>query len=190
MSAQQPGGPPPDLHMRADIETDVRDLFQTVFVEPGGEFWPSATRNRRRPADGTPGFQPDLHFGREGVVIAPPTQGDDRDRTHVFMRWRWGGVHLPHPSAPARRLCVAATGNWVTVEGLTILEVTGGELDIEKELITGPEHIYARRLVDWLSVYAQLGLVTEGRPVGMASAMVKPAAEFFGSERRGDAATS
>ncbi|HEX6165479.1 MAG TPA: hypothetical protein VFZ30_01745, partial [Acidimicrobiales bacterium] len=56
--------------------------------------------------------------------------------------------------------------------------------DVEQELITGPDHIYARRLVDWLSVYAQLGRVTEGRPVGMASAMVKPAAEFFGFEPR------
>jgi hypothetical protein len=184
MSAHQPDGPPRDLDIRADIENDVRDLFQTVFVEPDGGFWPPGRSNVPRPGDETPGFQPDLHFGREGVVIAPPTRNDERDRTHVFMRWRWGGVHLPHPRRLGGRLNVQPTGNWVTVEGLTILEVTGGELDVEQELITGPEHIYARRLVDWLSVYAQLGLVTAGRPVGMASAMVKPAAEFFGFEPR------
>jgi hypothetical protein len=190
MSAQQPDEPPRDLHIRADIENDVRDLFQTVFVEPDGEFWPSEAPSVRRSGDDSPGFEPDLHFGRRGVVIAPPTRNDDSDRTHVFMRWRWGGVHLPHPRRLGGRLHVQPTGNWVTVEGLTILEVTGGELDLEHELVTGPDHIYARRLVDWLSVYAQLGLVTEGRPVGMASAMVKPAAEFFGTEPRSDTVIS
>ena len=181
MSAHQPDGLR-DLHIRADIENDVRDLFQTVFVEPAGRFWPSGGSSAPGLGDKTPGFQPDVQFGREGVVIAHPTRNDEHESTHVFMRWRWGGVHLPHPDSLGPRVLAAATGNWVTVEGLTVLEVTGGDLDIEEEVIAGPENIYARRLVDWLSVYAQLGLVIEGRPVGMASAMVKPATEFFGSE--------
>jgi hypothetical protein len=171
VSAHQPEGSPPELHIREAIEQDVRDLFAELFAE-------QAPDDETRVA----GFQPDLGFGREGVVIAPSTRNDDRDRTYVFMRWRWGGVHVPDPDRRGRRLPFVPTGNWVTVEGLTILEVTRGDLNVEEELITGPEHIYARRLVDWLSVYAQLGLVAEGRAVGMASTMVKPAREFFGSE--------
>jgi hypothetical protein len=180
MSQQQPPRPTHDLDLRHDVERDVRDLFETLFVEPNGRFWPSDERFvPREEEDRVPGFAPDSGFGRDGVVIAPPVPGDDQAVSHVFMRWRWTGIDRPHPARRGRRLSSRGTGNWVTVDGLTILEVTGGEVDSDGERIVAPERIYARRLVDWLSVYAQLGLVMEGRPVGLASTEVTSAAEFF-----------
>ena len=54
----------------------------------------------------------------------------------------------------------------MTVEGITTLEITGATMD--GETIVGGE-THARRFVDWLSVYAQLGFVAPARPIGRAS---------------------
>jgi hypothetical protein len=56
---------------------------------------------------------------------------------------------------------VAPTGNPVLVEGLTAIESVGGE------------EFRARWFVDWLSVYAQLGVVAPGRPVKMQNVEVR-----------------
>ncbi|HET6953168.1 MAG TPA: hypothetical protein VFI47_22490, partial [Acidimicrobiales bacterium] len=48
------------------------------------------------------------------------------------------------------------TGNQVTVEGLTVLEERA-------------DGVYARRFVDWLSVYSQMGIISPGRPIGRSS---------------------
>jgi hypothetical protein len=182
MSEQQPPRPPHDLDVRPDVERDVRDAFEKLFVEPNGEFWPSDEPFVPREEDDlVAGFAPDRGFGRDGVVIAPPVPGDDQAVSHVFMRWRWTGIDRPHSARRGRRLPTRGTGNWVTVEGLTVLEVAGGELDAEGERVVGAERIFARRLVDWLSVYAQLGLVMEGRPAGLPSTVVTSATEFFGT---------
>jgi hypothetical protein len=172
----------PDIDVRTGVERDTRDLFETVFVEPNGEFWPpNQPFVPREGEDREAGFQPYPGFGRDGVVIAAPAPGAEGPVSHVFMRWRWTGIDRPHPDRRGRRLPNRGTGNWVTVDGLTILEVTGGEIDVDGERIVAPERIYARRLVDWLSVYAQLGLVLEGRPVGLPSTVVTSATEFFGT---------
>jgi hypothetical protein len=90
---------------------------------------------------------------------------------HV-VRWRYHGHHDPDPSLrdragnPARQVKRASspTGNPVTVDGLTVVE---RNLDGKVRL---------QRFVDWLNVYAQLGIAFEGRPVGMGRDPEPPAA--------------
>jgi hypothetical protein len=109
-------------------------------------------------ADG--GYRLVREFGNGGAITACVGWR----RTMTFVRWRWRGYHVApddvrpkHDQPDDRR--DRRTGNPVTVEGLTVLE-------------SRPDGVYARRFVDWASVYGQLGLAFSGRPVGMANSVL------------------
>jgi hypothetical protein len=97
-------------------------------------------------------------FGDGGSLTSSARDGLSQ---YVLVRWQWTGRH--QPVEEVRRLGASflsrPTGNAVVIEGLTIVE--------QRE-----EGLFIRRLVDWLSVYAQLGMVSVGRPVGMANIQV------------------
>ena len=98
-------------------------------------------------------------FGDEGIVGGASDSGN----AFTFVRWRWVGRHDGAiPSRIGDAEMVAPTGNPVVVEGLTAVEVTG-EGDFR-----------ARWFVDWLSVYAQLGVVVQGRPAKMEHIDLRP----------------
>lgn len=112
------------------------------------------------------GFRLVDEFGDGGAVTACVGWR----RTMTFVRWRWHGYHVapddvrkeqdePNDRRDRR------TGNPVTVEGLTVLE-------------SRPDGVYARRFVDWASVYGQLGLAFNGRPVGMANTVLVELADL------------
>jgi hypothetical protein len=96
-------------------------------------------------------------FGDGGVVT-----GTSSTSEFTFVRWQWRGHHeAPIPSLIGEGEMVRATGNRVIADGLTVVEArrTDGLF-------------FARWYVDWLAVYAQLGIVAPGRPVGMARTQV------------------
>ena len=104
-------------------------------------------------------------FGDGGAVQGTASA----DRVFTFVRWKWVGRHLesipsridPYDDEEDRKLVARPTGNLVEVQGLTVIEErSGGEK-------------YARWFVDWLSVYAQLGIVSPGRPVGLAQTEIR-----------------
>jgi hypothetical protein len=138
-----PESPDEDTARRvAEVRDDVTQQFEQYF-EPIGE-----------------GFEQDAGFGDNGVVTGTSSKG-----TFTFVRWRWTGLHTGRVSRfdgerPDDRLrpyfMAQGTGNQVTVEGLTVLEQRG-------------EDVYARRFVDWLSVYSQMGIITPGRPIPRTS---------------------
>ena len=114
------------------------------------------------------GYQRIETFGENGVLEATTSDG----RTFTIVRWELRGRHYrPVPSPSGDTTVVGATGNPVRVDGLTIVERLNGEFR-------------ARRYVDWLSVYAQLGVVFAGRPVGMAQAEVLDPSDLMRKQRR------
>ena len=133
----------------AMIETDVQVALQRYF--------PADPRPDREPMQGyeTVGFR--AKGGLRG------TDAETGDEVHV-VRWRWRGYDGPAEGSDrtqrggGREL----TGNAVVVNGVSIVEQTDAGL-------------FIHRFVDWLSVYAQLGMVTEGRPVGMGRVEVRDA---------------
>jgi hypothetical protein len=127
-----------------EVEEDVGRLLGS-YLEPIGD-----------------GFEVEGGFGDEGVVTGSSSRG-----RFTFVRWRWRGRHTgavsrfdgEAPDESRHYFSMAkGTGNEVTVEGLTVLEERDGE-----------DGTFARRFVDWLSVYSQMGIISPGRPVGRSS---------------------
>lgn len=104
------------------------------------------------------GYVPVESFGLQGEF-----RGTDfrNDKAFRVFRWRWHGRHEPGDADPTAR-AGRPTGNNVEVNGLTIVEPGSTDDDFT-----------IRRFVDWLSVYAQLGIVFEGRPIGLAQTEVR-----------------
>ena len=145
-SKQGPRGGDGDTPQRLDeVERDVERLL-------GGYITAD-------PAVEGEGFHLEGGFGDGGYVTGTAETGQ-----FTFVRWRWRGRHTgrvnrfdgERPDDTRPFLMARGTGNAVTVEGLTILEQRD-------------DGIYARRFVDWLSVYSQMGLISPSRPIGRAS---------------------
>jgi hypothetical protein len=140
---------PEERDRRPEVESDVRTTFERFLTETEAE---EEEEEEVAPENRT-GYRTLDSFGDQGVVEA--TVGGSK---FTFVRWRWNGHHrgsIPMIDDEVQTF-VRPTGNRVSVDGLTILE--------ERE-----DGVYARRFIDWLSVYAQMGLVFAGRPVGMAN---------------------
>jgi hypothetical protein len=130
------------------VREDVARRLGPFFVEDEDDDVPS-------------GFTTTSTFGDDGVVEGASETGS----AFTFVRWQWRGRHegsIPTQDGPD---LVGPTGNPVLVEGLTVVEARDdGEFR-------------ARWFVDWLSVYAQLGLVMAGRPTRMENIEVRDAIE-------------
>ena len=137
---------------------------------PNGPFWPGEHYEFLPGEDDRVGFLPDETFGRMGLVLARRTD----EQPFAAMRWQWRGIHAADVSKP---------------DGTPLLE-HGQPGDRRRDhdardhrrhygrrdIVGGETH--ARRFVDWLSVYAQLGFVIEGRPVGMQATEVRSARTY------------
>jgi len=104
--------------------------------------------------DVSAGYSTAEDFGDNGIVEGSADGGNG----FTFVRWRWAGRHEePIPARAGGPDLVEPTGNPVVVEGITAVEMDAqGEWRV---------HWF----VDWLSVYAQLGVVAQGRPTKMAN---------------------
>ena len=129
------------------VQDDVTARLGPFFVADGREFV---------------GYEAVETFGDGGIVAG---ESDEKHR-FTFVRWRWHGRHLGEiPSRFGAAVVAAPTGNPVVVDGLTVVE--------NRE----DRDFRARWFVDWLSVYAQLGVVVAGRPTRMAKVEVRSAFE-------------
>jgi hypothetical protein len=108
--------------------------------------------------DKVSGFEAVESFGNDGIVAATSDEGNP----FTFVRWRWRGRHEGEiPSRLGGADVAAPTGNPVVVDGLTVVE-DRRDGDFR-----------ARWFVDWLSVYAQIGVVVPGRPIRMENVEVR-----------------
>jgi hypothetical protein len=106
----------------------------------------------------------------EGKVAIDASLGNAswRSDTSTFfaVRWTLAGKHTG-PIAGFGHTQITATGNPVTVSALTIVEDTanGAALvdDLDSALRSG--RIVFHRFVDWLAVFAQIGVLHLGRPM-------------------------
>ena len=115
--------------------------------------------------DGT--FSPDESIG----------QSQWRSETSEFfaIRWRFQGRHtgtidgFGHTSIPA-------TGNEVSISGLTLVEntVPGQKVPRDLEKLLHSKTVTFHRFIDWLSVFAQLGVLHLGRPMSLSKISVVP----------------
>ena len=121
----------------------ARQVEEQVIARLGRYFTPSTV------GDVKEGYSTAEDFGDNGIVEGGSNSGNG----FTFVRWRWAGRHeAPLPARTAGPDLVQETGNPVIVEGVTAVEV-----DPQGEW-------RAHWFVDWLSVYAQLGVVAQGRP--------------------------
>jgi hypothetical protein len=85
------------------------------------------------------------------------------------VRWRFEGRHVG-PIPGFGHTSIAPTGNTVTVSGLTLVEHTtpgkpAGD-DLDKLLRSGT--VVFHRFIDWLAVFAQIGVLHLGRPMSIS----------------------
>jgi hypothetical protein len=98
------------------------------------------------------------------------------DTSEFFaVRWRFEGRHVG-PIPGFGHTSIAPTGNHVSVSGLTLVENTApgkptGD-DLEKLLRSGT--VAFHRFIDWLAVFAQIGVLHLGRPMSISDIRFVP----------------
>ena len=108
----------------------------------------------------------------DGGFFADPSIGESTwlsDSSEFFaIRWRFEGRHVG-PIPGFGQTSIGATGNSVSVSGLTLVENTApGQTtgdDLESLLRSGT--VVFHRFIDWLAVFAQLGVLHLGRPMSI-----------------------
>jgi hypothetical protein len=105
----------------------------------------------------------------DGKISADRTIGDStwrNDKSEFFaVRWRFSGRHV-RPIPGFGHTVIPPTNNEVTVSGLTLVENTvPGQVvdDIDKVLRSNT--VVFHRFIDWLAVFAQIGVLHLGRPM-------------------------
>ena len=91
------------------------------------------------------------------------------------IRWRFEGRHIG-PIPGFGHTSIAPTGNMVSVSGLTLVEntapgTTTGD-DLESLLRSGT--VVFHRFIDWLAVFAQIGVLHLGRPMSISDIRFGP----------------
>jgi hypothetical protein len=100
-----------------------------------------------------------------------------RSETSEFfaVRWRYDGQHV-RPIDGFGHIQIPPTQNMVSVSGLTLVEHTApGQTvddDLDKLLRSGP--IVFHRFIDWLAVFAQIGVLHLGRPMSISEITFGP----------------
>ena len=94
---------------------------------------------------------------------------------HFAIRWRFDGVHTGRIPGFGHTF-IEATSNKVSVSGLTLVEntVPGQPVphDLDELLRSGT--LVFQRYVDWLAVFAQLGVLHLGRPMSIGDIRFGP----------------
>jgi hypothetical protein len=84
------------------------------------------------------------------------------------IRWRFEGRHTG--SIPGfGHTSIAPTGNMVSVSGLTLVQntVPGTSIDDDLDSLLRSGTIVFHRFIDWLAVFAQIGVLHLGRPMSI-----------------------
>ncbi len=91
------------------------------------------------------------------------------DTSEFFaLRWRFDGTHTG-PIPGFGHTFIEATGNKVSVSGLTLVEskVPGQSVRGDLVDVLRSKTVTFHRFVDWLAVFAQLGVLHLGRPMSL-----------------------
>jgi hypothetical protein len=112
-------------------------------------------------------FAPDASIGQ-----ATWRNGDSE---FFAVRWRFDGTHTGRIPGFGHTF-IEPTGNKISVSGLTLVENTKpGEpvpADLDKLLRSGT--VVFQRFIDWLAVFAQLGVLHLGRPMSIGDIRFVP----------------
>ncbi len=97
------------------------------------------------------------------------------DSEFFAVRWRFDGTHTGRIPGFGHTF-IEATGNSISVSGLTLVENTkpGASVpgDLDKLLREGT--VVIQRFIDWLAVFAQLGVLHLGRPMAIGDIRFVP----------------
>ena len=90
------------------------------------------------------------------------------------VRWRFDGKHTGKIPGFGHTF-IEATGNMISVPGLTLVEntVPGQQVDDLDKLLRGGTIVF-QRFIDWLAVFAQLGVLHLGRPMSIGDIRLVP----------------
>jgi hypothetical protein len=95
------------------------------------------------------------------------------------VRWRFSGRHTG--AIPGfGHVEIRATGNEVTVSGLTLVELrqpVDSVDDLDAVLTSGA--VVFHRFIDWLAVFAQIGVLHLGRPMSLGDVKLVPPESAF-----------
>jgi hypothetical protein len=112
-------------------------------------------------------FSPDESIG----------QAQWRSGTSEFfaIRWRFQGRHTG-PIDGFGHTTIPATGNEVSVSGLTLVENTVPGQRVPDDLVELLESktVSFHRFIDWLAVFAQIGVLHLGRPMSLSKIQFAP----------------
>ena len=115
----------------------------------------------------------------EGEFIPDRTIGDANWRSggseFFAVRWKFEGKHTGKIPGFGHTF-IDATGNMVSVPGLTLVENTAPDQplpdDLEDLLRSGT--VVFQRFIDWLAVFAQIGVLHLGRPMSIGDIRFVP----------------
>jgi len=96
------------------------------------------------------------------------------DSEFFAIRWTFDGTHTGRIPGFGHTF-IEATGNKISVSGLTLVENTkpGQQVDDLDKLLRTRTVIF-QRFIDWLAVFAQLGVLHLGRPMSIGDIRFVP----------------
>jgi hypothetical protein len=98
------------------------------------------------------------------------------DSSEFFaVRWRFEGRHVG-PIPGFGHTSIAATGNEVSVSGLTLVEnlAPGRDTGDDLDALLRSGTVVFHRFIDWLAVFAQIGVLHLGRPMSISDIRFVP----------------
>jgi hypothetical protein len=98
------------------------------------------------------------------------------DASEFFaIRWRFDGRHTNRIPGFGHTF-IEATNNTVSVSGLTLVEntVPGQTVTDDLEKLLRTDSIVFQRFIDWLAVFAQIGVLHLGRPMSIGDIRFVP----------------
>jgi hypothetical protein len=106
-------------------------------------------------------FSPDRSIGQ--------SQWQNEKSEFFAVRWRFDGQHTKALDGFGHTT-IAATQNTVSVSGLTLVEntVPGQDVPDDLEQLLKSDTISFHRFIDWLAVFAQIGVLHLGRPMSIS----------------------
>jgi hypothetical protein len=116
----------------------------------------------------------------DGELIADPSIGEASwrsGRSEFFaVRWRFEGKHTGRIAGFGHTF-IEPTGNKVSVSGLTLVENSepGQSVPDDLDNLLRSGTVVFQRFIDWLAVFAQLGVLHLGRPMSIGDIRFVPA---------------
>ena len=107
----------------------------------------------------------------DGKISADRTIGSSTwrsDKSEFFaVRWRFSGRHVGQIPGFGHTV-IPPTHNQVSVSGLTLVENTvPGQVVDDIDTVLRSNTIVFHRFIDWLAVFAQIGVLHLGRPMSI-----------------------